>query len=592
MPTERANLVVEVNTDSAVQAKKDIENLAPAAKKADTANDNFRKTLDKTSAALKKQETAALTNGKAANKLTGAFRVQKGALQNTAFQFQDLQVQMQGGVNASRALSQQLPQMLGAFGAGGAILGVFAGAASIAFAPLIDGLFTSKKATKDLALVMEELDKAMIKTTKGTIGLSKELIELAKISNIAALAQVKESVLSAEDSLKKLRKEIVKTADDMGYNTIAQSELVTAFENGEISATKLQESYDRLFNASSKSGDEFRKNRKELAELTAGFASATKKVNDLKKIEEELSLGRITDAKAIEKTIEDNKKLSDSRSKIADLEAERIRKSTTARIDAAQTNIYALEDGFRTQDEIITGRYNTQLAKINAAEQLQLDTEKSYAQLRLDNQEQYNNSAKKLDANRASALSGFFGQSAAIFEQGLGKQNALTKVAFAAQKLLAIPQMLVATETGAAQALALGPIAGPPLAALVKGLGYASIGVVAGTTLAGRAQGGQVRAGQPYKVGEYGEEMFVPNSSGSIVPNNKMSGANSGGPIQVVNNIKVIGGSQDAQVTTTSRQVSDVKMIQDIVVDMMTRPNSPGRAGMSSNSNLVNRGSR
>lgn len=39
-----------------------------------------------------------------------------------------------------------------------------------------------------------------------------------------------------------------------------------------------------------------------------------------------------------------------------------------------------------------------------------------------------------------------------------------------------------------------------------------------------RAMGGSVSAGKPYIVGELGPELFVPNSSGAIVPNNKMGG--------------------------------------------------------------------
>jgi hypothetical protein len=40
-----------------------------------------------------------------------------------------------------------------------------------------------------------------------------------------------------------------------------------------------------------------------------------------------------------------------------------------------------------------------------------------------------------------------------------------------------------------------------------------------------RAIGGSVQAGQPYMVGERGQEMFVPNQSGAIIPNNKMGGS-------------------------------------------------------------------
>ena len=41
-----------------------------------------------------------------------------------------------------------------------------------------------------------------------------------------------------------------------------------------------------------------------------------------------------------------------------------------------------------------------------------------------------------------------------------------------------------------------------------------------------RANGGSVSAGTPYVVGERGAELFVPNSSGTIVPNGAMGGSN------------------------------------------------------------------
>ncbi len=40
-----------------------------------------------------------------------------------------------------------------------------------------------------------------------------------------------------------------------------------------------------------------------------------------------------------------------------------------------------------------------------------------------------------------------------------------------------------------------------------------------------RANGGNVNAGQPYMVGERGAELFVPKSSGDIVPNNQIGGS-------------------------------------------------------------------
>lgn len=44
-----------------------------------------------------------------------------------------------------------------------------------------------------------------------------------------------------------------------------------------------------------------------------------------------------------------------------------------------------------------------------------------------------------------------------------------------------------------------------------------------------RAEGGPVSSGMPYIVGEKGPELFVPNGSGSIVPNNRLGSSGGGG---------------------------------------------------------------
>ena len=52
-----------------------------------------------------------------------------------------------------------------------------------------------------------------------------------------------------------------------------------------------------------------------------------------------------------------------------------------------------------------------------------------------------------------------------------------------------------------------------------------------------RAEGGPVKGGSPYIVGEKGPELFVPGSSGSVVPNNEIGGSN------VVVNVDASGSS-------------------------------------------------
>jgi hypothetical protein len=64
-----------------------------------------------------------------------------------------------------------------------------------------------------------------------------------------------------------------------------------------------------------------------------------------------------------------------------------------------------------------------------------------------------------------------------------------------------------------------------------------------------RANGGSVSSGTPYIVGEKGAELFVPNSNGTIVPNNAMNGG--GTTINLV-----VNGAIDAE--GTARTIIDV----------------------------------
>ena len=77
------------------------------------------------------------------------------------------------------------------------------------------------------------------------------------------------------------------------------------------------------------------------------------------------------------------------------------------------------------------------------------------------------------------------------------------------------------------------------------GGGNLSAGGVQSVTVAGGrgalAIGGPVQAGSPYMVGERGPEMFVPNQSGSIIPNNQVGG---GSGVVVNQTINVTTGIQ------------------------------------------------
>ena len=98
-----------------------------------------------------------------------------------------------------------------------------------------------------------------------------------------------------------------------------------------------------------------------------------------------------------------------------------------------------------------------------------------------------------------------------------------SKAAFAINKAFAIKDAIMSTAQGISKALAMGPW-GIPLAVMIGGLGAVQIATIARQEYTGRKLGGPVEKGRPYIVGESGREMFVPNQSGNIVPNDQLGG--------------------------------------------------------------------
>lgn len=106
--------------------------------------------------------------------------------------------------------------------------------------------------------------------------------------------------------------------------------------------------------------------------------------------------------------------------------------------------------------------------------------------------------AEKQALSQALSLtSNVFGSIADVIADAKGKESKAYKVAFLASKAAAIAQAVIQTESAAIAALALppiglGPVAGVPYAGVIRGLGYASIGVMAGQAISGFANGGDV----------------------------------------------------------------------------------------------------
>ena len=92
---------------------------------------------------------------------------------------------------------------------------------------------------------------------------------------------------------------------------------------------------------------------------------------------------------------------------------------------------------------------------------------------------------------------------------------------------------------------------------------------ISGAILAGfRAEGGPVNAGSPYVVGERGPELFVPSSSGSIVPNGAM-GSSGGGTGGVTVNYNIAAGVSRAELVPILEQ--ERRRLKAEIPDMVRR---------------------
>lgn len=205
---------------------------------------------------------------------------------------------------------------------------------------------------------------------------------------------------------------------------------------------------------------------------------------------------------------------------------------------------------FLQEDHITLDQYLAMDAELQATyDAAELLANKEKNDKLLDADKAYADAKASLDNQVLSGAANVFGQLEGLAEEGSGAQKAL----FAIQKAIAIATTIVNTETAAAAALApppigLGPVAGAGYAQVIRGIGYASAGIIAGTAIAGgRALGGQVRGGESYLVGERGPELLTMGTSGRIATNENLKnavGGDSGSGVTINQTINVTTGIQ------------------------------------------------
>jgi len=220
--------------------------------------EDFGAKVERMGKRVRNAENRSSSFGRAFRNLGNVSNQTRARIQNTSFQLQDLAVQIQGGTSASRALSQQLPQLLGGFGAVGAAVGVLAGVGI----PILAAAFETL--SDDTDALAEKLDAV----AKSSRSLNDEL----RASNLGVTADE----LTLLDAIKATNAEI-----------LAQEEKISAVKNSRRFEELGQAEIDKL-NTLKEQSQEYQDQLAELRVLQAAKERLVSSTREMSNIERQL----------------------------------------------------------------------------------------------------------------------------------------------------------------------------------------------------------------------------------------------------------------------------------------------------------------
>lgn len=152
-----------------------------------------------------------------------------------------------------------------------------------------------------------------------------------------------------------------------------------------------------------------------------------------------------------------------------------------------------------------------------------------------------------------------WGSMTQMVKDSAGEQSGAYKAMFLVQQAIAIGQAIISTELAAAKALELGPVLGIPASTLVRGMGYASVGLIAAQTISGMAHDG---IDNIPKEGTWlldkGERVVDSRTNADLKDYLAKGGGSGGGDVNITVHVT------DSGVTTQSNQ-SDQKQLGQMI---------------------------
>ncbi len=194
---------------------------------------------DRAGKTFKGLDTQLTSTAKAVNDASNSSGRFKTSFQQAGYQIQDFIVQVQGGQSALVAFSQQGPQLAGAFGPGGAVLGAVIALGSVLTGVLMTALGSSSNKMKELQTAAEELNKVVVINSQGVAALSNDYARLAA-TNAALATQLRDAAVAKYAAeVENARKAISNIAEE-------QTSWWRSFSGGVASVTAAGNALDTL----------------------------------------------------------------------------------------------------------------------------------------------------------------------------------------------------------------------------------------------------------------------------------------------------------------------------------------------------------
>lgn len=279
------------------------------------------------------------------------------------------------------------------------------------------------------------------------------------------------------------------------------------------------------------------------------------------------------------------------------------------RQQAEQGKKYAEQEivAAKIMPDAVTGAVVDPLAQIDLQEQQKLAALAKYQAIDIQNvqiyedaktaiQQQASNARKKIAIDEANAQAAAIGSILGSASQGFdslatmiqntsGKSSGAYTAMFAAAKAFAIAQSTLSLNTAIMQAMA-DPTALTPAQKLSNYAAIASAGAsllsnIANVSMSGgRRYGGNVSAGNAYRINENGEseifqttggqQVFIPNQSGKVIPADKAGAGGAALTQEVHFHIQTTGGIDDATMARMAQMMKQVSLTQ--IKDQSSRP--------------------